>query len=144
MRVVVVELDHHRRREVARERGDRLGVDAVEDEHVSRLGDFEHQRVAVGTAVGARRHRAQRAVALLGHPQFAVATIGADEPERQWNVKRRLACLAGRGRAALFELEHVATRLRVVASVGAHPRRAGLRIPAPELRKRDAVGVGDR
>src|SRR5690606_4828262 len=91
-----------------------------------------------------RRGREQRAVALLGDVQLAVAAVGADQPDRQRNVEWRLDRLARGRRAVLLELEYETARRGVVATGGAHARRAGLRVPPAELPERDAVGVGDR
>ena len=124
-RVARVVLEDHRRGELAQQRGHdeapAVGggrrVDALEHEGLARLGQLER---GLGELVSVRPEQA----------------------DRDRDVERRLLGLPGRGRAPLRQHQLVAARSLIPATLGAHARRAGLRVPAAELREVAAVCVG--
>ncbi len=130
--VVIHAFQFHRGREAAQQRGHRFFVDAGEYQRGFGLG--QHGRVAVQQRALRQRQR-QR------------APVAADQAQAHRDDEGLLARLAGRGGAALRQCQRVAAGVGVIAATGMQHRRAGLAVPALELRQQGAqraagVGVG--
>ncbi len=123
-----VDVEPHRRREAAQERGHRPAGDAVKDDRLAGLGELDHVAVDAPAA---------------GLVEGEVVAIGADQAEAQRDVLRLLARLARRRRAGLFERQRIGLLARIVAALGDHLRRAGLAVPQLELAEVGAGGVGE-
>ena len=129
-RVILVELQDHRRREAAQQRGHRLGSDADEAEGLLVLGELEHARA--GTRLG-----------LALELQRQIAPVRADEADRDRDHQRLLDVLAGRRRGRLRQRQRVAAVGGVPHPARLHPRGASLLVPAHELVEVEAVvGLG--
>jgi hypothetical protein len=113
--------DRHRCREVAQQRGHGLGVDVDEGEEAARLLEQQHTLGRPGRS-------------FVLEPQGERTAVARNQPERERDHERLLVVLAVRGCAVLLEPERVAARRCVVAAAGGDARRAGLRVPALELR----------
>ncbi|MDR8895039.1 hypothetical protein FEP69_04405 [Burkholderia multivorans] len=132
--VAVVVFDDHRRREIAQQRRQRRFRHVDERERLFGLGELEYAR------------RARRS-GLAVETQRQVAAVAADQPDRERDQQRPLLRVArGRRRiaVALRERDGVAARGGVIRGAHAHARRAGLAVPALELREIAPVRIGHR
>ncbi len=132
LRIAVVERQHHRCAETAQDGWHRLGGNMGEVERLRGLA--EHK--------GTWNHRWRRLMVQL---QRQVATLGADQTDGDRYHERQLVLLSRCGLAALRECQCVAGAGRIVLADCADLRRAGLAVPAFELRQQGGqfgVGVG--
>ena len=117
-----VVVDPHRRGETPQERQRGPLRHIAKDDRPLGILEFEH---AACEFVGARVRRRQR----------HVAAIGADEAERERHRHRQLDVLSRRRRKRLRDVEPVGFAGRVVSAANGDLWRAGLLVPAHELRE---------
>ncbi len=134
--VAVVEVEQHWGRESAQQRGQGFGVDVDESQALAGFG--QHQGAA-----------ADCGAAFVRQLQRQFAPVGIEQTQSQRDHERFFRRRAGCGRAALRKRERVAARGGVVFAAGVQARRAGLAVPAHELRQQALqiavrVGVGHR
>ena len=120
----LLEVEMHRRREVAQQRGHRRGRNVLEDEALRGLGQRQQlctfgQRVAAIGQHQADRHRNVQWPCVDRHARFLEAL------------------LVGGGRQRLRQGQRVAPRRGVPCAFGFQVRRAGTGIPAAELAEVD-------
>src|SRR5450830_1447759 len=123
---IAVELD--RRGEAAVDRQHRTLADAGEFESAHRLAQDQHDALYFA-AIRQRKRQ--------------VAAILADQAKLKRNDHRLFRRLAGRRRHVLFAVEYVGLARRIVAAGDRHLRRAGLAVPAHELRHVATRRVGE-
>ncbi len=118
---------------------DRRGEAAVDRQSGRRLDVAEHDRVG---GLVEHDHAALDGPA-VGRRKRQVAAVRRDQAGHERDRHRLLDGLAGRRLQRLREIERVGSRRRVVATARDHLRRAGLRIPAHELREVAAARLGE-
>ena len=125
----------HRRREIAQQRGQRRFGHIFEDEGLLGFREVQH-------ACGHGRGRC----GLATQAQRQVAAVLVDQADRKRNVERLLLDAAVHFNAdrltALAQRERVRVRGGIVVAFDCHDWRAGLAVPAAELREVAAVGIG--
>ena len=127
--VGVIVFQHHGRGKVAQQRRHGFFRHVREAEGLRRFGQFQHD---AGGAIGRHAVDVQR----------QVAAIGRQQADGDGNVERQFFRLARRGGAALRQGQFERLAGGVVARGSGHHRRAGLAVPALELRKIAAIRVG--